>query len=684
MNRNIAKPFMATLSLLDVATDKTHKYKCFHGEDVQLTVNVVGEDQRPLDLSNTSVKIYFTLDKNVNEPVYRQDTGIVVDNLGVITVMLEKSYIRIGNNTLKIVLYDEDQTVFLQPLIISCIDPLIGEVADLEIPDDINVRDEIYDIRRIIGDLQDFDDDLGREIIEARNEYGTVGRRLDNFDSQLEQSENMLLNTKNPQVEITKKPVLVFIDDDIRKETYTFWHRLAQELGIKISLACIPEWIEEGQSTTTVPTGKEVMTMEELKEMYDYGHDILAHGYDTRSIKDFLNNPTELKHQLYDCREWIKNKGFTRNRAYNYFVYPQGLTGTTEEILKTKAEVRKYYQYGINAFTTEKNVSGVFDSFNIPRVSSDGVTSETLKAELDKVIANKGMMIVLSHAWHSQDLDGDNYETWATRYRDLVSYARANKVEIMPFSEAIKIKGNSVSIGEYTSRYAYYLNNDGTEYNGNVISIEGELDKPLNDYPYGFTCLQLQTSHDSVFKVGGHMIIYRGYGTHFSYEIIMLYNSNRIYKRRYDDTNKKWLDFELISHIERTCFSYVGNDSVITGNNTFTKIPFSVALTNDLGTFSTADNTFTTLESGNYSFNVVISSKTTITELTNVQITVYKNGTIQQNLYSGTIQPNSTFSINVNSKLKLNKNDVIDIRIKTDKNITLYGHSAYNSITITK
>ena len=203
MNRNIAKPFTATLSLLDVASDKTHKYKCFHGEDVQLTVKVVGEGQRPIDLSNTSVKIYFTLDKNVNEPVYRQDTGIVVDNLGIITVMLEKSYIRIGNNVLKIALYDEDQTVFLQPLIISCIDPLIGAVADLEIPDDINVRDELSDIRRIIGDLQDFDEDLGREIIEARNEHGTVGERLDNFDSQLGQIATKFEKPKRSKIGVS-------------------------------------------------------------------------------------------------------------------------------------------------------------------------------------------------------------------------------------------------------------------------------------------------------------------------------------------------------------------------------------------------------------------------------------------------------------------------------------------------
>ena len=200
MNRNIAKQFTATLSLLDVASNKTHKYKCFHGEDIQLTVNVVGEEKRRVDLSNTSVKIYFTLDKNVNEPVYRQDAGIMVDDLGVITVMLEKSYIRIGNNVLKIALYDEDQTVFLQPLIISCIDPSIGEEADLEIPDDINVRDEIYDIRRIIGDLQDFDDDLGSEIIEARKGYETVGERLDTITTNFENFVNPieefnLLNT---------------------------------------------------------------------------------------------------------------------------------------------------------------------------------------------------------------------------------------------------------------------------------------------------------------------------------------------------------------------------------------------------------------------------------------------------------------------------------------------------------
>ena len=205
MNRNIAKPFTATLSLLDVASDRTHKYKCFHGEDIQLTVNVVGEEGRRINLSNTSVKIYFTLDKNVNEPVYRQDAGIMVGDSGVITVMLEKSYIRIGNNVLKIVLYDEDQTVFLQPLIISCIDPLISEAADLEIPDDINVGDEIYDIRRIIGDLE-------IEIIEARNGYRTVGRRLDNFDSQLEYIENV--KAEKTEVQILKNRVDSFTSLD--------------------------------------------------------------------------------------------------------------------------------------------------------------------------------------------------------------------------------------------------------------------------------------------------------------------------------------------------------------------------------------------------------------------------------------------------------------------------------------
>ena len=372
MNRNIAKPFAATLSLLDVASDKTNKYKCFHGEDVQLTVNVVGENNKPIDLSNTSVKIYFILDKNVNEPVYRQDTGIVVDNLGIITVMLEKSYIRIGNNTLKIVLYDEDQTVFLQPLIISCIDPLIGEVQDLEIPDDIDVRDELYDIRRIIGDLQDFDDDLGSEIIQARKGHETVGERLDNIDLCLEhiESESSSKIQKVNNAYRSFKPIFGHCVDWSSVSGNNTW----EEVRIKTEIDSLVSYGVEKLSVTIQTrcvngTVSLVSDLERFKKCLDYANE---KGLETTTIKVHCNQFRKaIKSNEYDNenlkQQWLNILNdigeYFKSYCEYFVVINEGenlfLDSSHEEFLLKCLDVGKNKGFK-SGFTPSSN--GVWDS----------------------------------------------------------------------------------------------------------------------------------------------------------------------------------------------------------------------------------------------------------------------------------------------------------------------------------
>ena len=59
---------------------------------------------------------------------------------------------------------------------------------DLEVIDCINTANSVVSTNEFsalevaLGSLQDYDN-LRREIIEARNEYGTVGRRLDNIEN---------------------------------------------------------------------------------------------------------------------------------------------------------------------------------------------------------------------------------------------------------------------------------------------------------------------------------------------------------------------------------------------------------------------------------------------------------------------------------------------------------------------
>ena len=538
---------------------------------------------------------------------------------------------------------------------------------------------------------------ITEEVEEARGANLNLKERLDNFDSHLDTIEtqqiNDILNIKNPQIETAKQPILVFVDDDTRVETYTFWHRLAQEKGIKISLGVVPEWIENGSSTTTVPPGKAVMTKAQLKEMYDYGHDLLSHGYDTRSIKDFLSDAVALKHQLYDSKQWLIDNGFTRNNAYDYFVYPQGLSGTTQENLQTKAEVRKYYRYGINAFTSDKNVSGVFDSFDIPRVTGDNQSATTLKTELDKIIVNKGMMIVLTHAWHSQDHDGGDYNTWADRYKQLIDYARLNNVSILPFSEAIKIKGNVFSIGEYTDNNKFFLNNDGSNTLQNVFHrTTYQTSYTMNDdilsyNPYSDTIVTVQTAQDTLLGVGGVMQVRRS-GKYMSYALYFPYNSNKIYKRRYDEQNGNnvWLDWELITKEELTNYIHLSSVKNITTTGSFVLVPFDklTSVADMEGCFDIVSNTFTVPSSGNYAIDCQIGSSGNVSGDTDITLAIFKNGNEQNWLDRKFVPSGRPFLMKGVSVLKLNKNDTIQIKIRSSVAINLDSNGIASGLSIRK
>lgn len=261
--------------------------------------------------------------------------------------------------------------------------------------------------------------------------------------------------------EPVRKTFLTFIDDDVRAETYTYWKRLADETGIKITLAVVPNWVK-GNS----PAGKAAMSLAQLREMYDDGHDLASHGYDTLTIQENLDKPDVLHTQLHDARQWMIENGFTRDSCYDNFVWPQGLSGDALTQRRAKSEVRKYYRYAVNAFSANKYIQpGVFDSYDMSRPMADGQTAAAITAWLDSAIARKGWMIVGSHAWHAVDQDGGNYDTWSARYRALIEHAKAKGVEIVTLSQGLKLRGNASSVGEWLDApNCCYINNDGSQY----------------------------------------------------------------------------------------------------------------------------------------------------------------------------------------------------------------------------
>ena len=181
--RNIAKKFKMTMSLIDIETIKP-RYKCFFGEDVELCIKVIDEDARPVDLTDVNAKVYYTCDKF--EPL-RQDNNITINEPyrnGTINILVNKKYLRLGVNTIRVALFDSDQEVLLQPCQVNCIETGIGdEHGDVIVNDDINVKDEFIKTNNKVNGID------GRlKVVEG--DVPEIKRGLADVNEQLEHKTN--------------------------------------------------------------------------------------------------------------------------------------------------------------------------------------------------------------------------------------------------------------------------------------------------------------------------------------------------------------------------------------------------------------------------------------------------------------------------------------------------------------
>ena len=177
--RNIAKKFKMTMSLIDIDTVKP-RYKCFFGEDVELCISVVDEDKKPVDLTDVNAKVYYTCDKF--EPL-RQDNDITINEPatnGTINILVNKKYLRLGVNTIRVALFDSDQEVLLQPCQVNCIETGIGdEHGDVIVNDDINVKDEFIKTNNKVKGVDNRLKVVERNVPEMKSELVDVNRQLD-------------------------------------------------------------------------------------------------------------------------------------------------------------------------------------------------------------------------------------------------------------------------------------------------------------------------------------------------------------------------------------------------------------------------------------------------------------------------------------------------------------------------
>lgn len=176
MPRNIAKPFEMQLSLVDMEPLNI-RYQCFYGEDIQLIITAINENNTPMDLTNVSARVYY-----INGDVdLRQDANVWMSDRinGQITIAVKKGYIKTGDNEVRVLLFDDDQEVFLQPVVINCLKTKIYN--DIEIP----------------IDPDDLDFDYKSEIYRLKDENATNRQNIGSLGGLKTVAKNTLVNSVN-------------------------------------------------------------------------------------------------------------------------------------------------------------------------------------------------------------------------------------------------------------------------------------------------------------------------------------------------------------------------------------------------------------------------------------------------------------------------------------------------------
>ena len=167
----------------------------------------------------------------------------------------------------------------------------------------------------------------------------------------------------------------------------------------------------------------------ELKEMYDYGWDLVNH---TEGHKDLTALCAyEVKRQISACREYLDSHGFTR--ASDNFVPP--MCATNEKV----DEIIKEYAATSRVYGNEDNNLPVMDPYHLRyREVFSYIAPETVERWIDDAAENHVWLILLFHTLGDRAESATSYPIGSFNTIIGYLYAQREKIRVVTVSEAMK------------------------------------------------------------------------------------------------------------------------------------------------------------------------------------------------------------------------------------------------------
>ena len=359
---------------------------------------------------------------------------------------------------------------------------------------------EFYNRTEGIINKNEMQDELIKELREMFllfNEKGIdeniVREKVDNFIQNNSKIQNIFSELNNKvdlniinnvlKTSYKDKPIVTLLDDDCRREFLTIIKPELDKRGLKCSMAMITSKV--GDSDT--------LSLEELKQLQSNGFDILCHShthsYDIYKSNILTQNDSVVENDIKLAQNFMRSNGF--DLGAETLVYPFG-NYTYEESLKIKSITKKYF---INCIDANGGIINKFpyDNGLIPRKIFEFKQASNLdyaKQLIDECKNNNSWFILGTHAWSN---------VTQSMYGEMLDYLVASGVTVMTFSQALKYKGNVLSVGEYTSNSKMFISSNGNiETSINANNIKTPFPQNLLKQSESFSDLYWSENNSSV------------------------------------------------------------------------------------------------------------------------------------------------------------------------------------------
>lgn len=331
------------------------------------------------------------------------------------------------------------------------------------------------------------------------------------------------------------RPMVTFIDDDGRTELKQKWEPILKEKKNKLTVALVTNWLETKQST--VLQWDEIHKWEE-----EYGVEFVSHMHTHPHASQLTDE--QIDYEFKTARDILKRENLT----YNIIVQPFG--ENTDSVRKIS---RRYARANFGIVDEINNAPyNTFRMNRVPLGEDTYNTFEQYKEKIDKTIRENGWLVFKSHS---------QYETFDENQiqliKEIIDYCRKNDVLEVTLEEGLNLTGNLIDIGDYDSKAKgsdYYI----LDNNGKIHSKEESKDYyflKYNSVNFNTSIDEFKTETTSATpitganavsfpnKASGILMTFKHESLSLSYQLYFAYNSNVIYKRRWDIKNKTWTKF---------------------------------------------------------------------------------------------------------------------------------------------